>query len=371
MKQFFAFVKKEFYHILRDKRTILILLVMPIAQIILFGFAITTEVKNTPLAILDPSKDDATRQITERLAASDFFTLTRELNNSEEVEKAFQTGDVKLVIVFSENFQNNLFHTNDAKIQIIADATDPNQANTFANYASNIINLWRMENSQLSTLNSQFKIVPEIKMLYNPQMKGAYNFVPGVMGLVLVLICAMMTSISIVREKEIGTMEILLVSPVKPIYIILAKITPYFALSIINLTTILLLSVFVLGVPVAGSLFLLILLSLIFIFVGLSLGLLVSNIVKTQVAAMLISAVVMMMPTMLLSGMMFPIESMPKILQIISVIPPNRWYVEGIIKIMIMGVEAKHVIKEFAILSFMAIILLTVSLKKFNIRMSN
>ena len=226
-------------------------------------------------------------------------------------------------------------------------------------------------NSQFSTLNSQLRIVPEIKMLYNPQMKGAYNFVPGVMGLVLVLICAMMTSISIVREKELGTMEVLLVSPVKPIYIILAKITPYFALSIINLTTILLLSVFVLDVPVAGSLLLLLLFSLLFILVGLSLGVLISSIVRTQVAAMLISAVVMMMPTMLLSGMMFPIESMPKILQWISVIPPNRWYVEGVIKIMIMGVEAKYVLKEFAILGAMAIVLLAVSLKKFNIRIDN
>ena len=381
MKQFIAFVKKEFYHILRDKRTILILLVMPVVQIILFGFAITTEVKNTPMGILDPSKDVATRQITERLAASDYFTLARELHDAEDVEKAFQSGDVKLVIVFSENFHNNLIHKGEAAVQVIADATDPNQANTFANYASNIINQWTMDtglnqwtmdNGQLSmnqNNNSQFRIIPEIKMLYNPQMKGAYNFVPGVMGLVLILICAMMTSISIVREKEIGTMEILLVSPVKPIYIILAKITPYFTLSIINLTTILLLSVFVLGVPISGSLLLLILFSLLFILVGLSLGIMVSNIVKTQVAAMLISAVVMMMPTMLLSGMIFPIESMPKILQWISVIPPNRWYIEGVIKIMIMGVEAKYVLKEFAILSFMAIVFLTVSLKKFNIRM--
>jgi len=206
--------------------------------------------------------------------------------------------------------------------------------------------------------------------LYNPQMKGAYNFVPGVLGLVLILICAMMTSVAIVREKEMGTMEVLLVSPVKPIFIILAKITPYFALSIINLTTILLLSVFVLDVPIAGSLFLLILLSLLFIFVALSLGMLISNVVKTQVAAMLISVVVLMMPTMLLSGMIFPIESMPKILQWVSVIPPNRWYVEGVIKVMIQGVEAKYVLKEFAILGFMAIVLLTVSLKKFNVRLN-
>jgi ABC-2 type transport system permease protein len=226
-------------------------------------------------------------------------------------------------------------------------------------------------NSAQPIFNYQFSIINSVKMLYNPQMKGAYNFVPGVMGLVLILICAMMTSISIVREKEIGTMEVLLVSPVKPLYIILAKITPYFVLSIVNLSTILLLSVFVLGVPIAGSLFLLISFSLIFILVGLSLGILVSSMVKTQVAAMLISVVVMMMPTMLLSGMIFPIESMPKILQIISVIPPNRWYVEGVIKIMIQGVEAKYVVKEFAILSAVAIGLLTVSLKKFSIRMES
>jgi ABC-2 type transport system permease protein len=372
---FIAFVKKEFYHILRDKRTILILLVMPIVQIILFGFAITTEVKNTPMAIFDPSKDAATRQITERLAASDYFTLARELHNPDEIDKAFQKGDVKLVVVFSENFQNNLFHTGEAAVQVIADATDPNQANTFANYASAIINQWRIDNGQLTmnqNNNYQLSIINcQLKMLYNPQMKGAYNFVPGVMGLVLILICAMMTSVSIVREKETGTMEILLVSPIKPIYIILAKITPYFALSIINLTTILLLSVFVLNVPIAGSLFLLILFSFLFIFVGLSLGLFVSNMVKTQVAAMLISVVVMMMPTMLLSGMIFPVESMPKILQWVAVLPPNRWYVEGVIKLMIMGVEAKYVIKEFAILGAMATVLLTVSLKKFSIRIEN
>ncbi|MCK9448024.1 MAG: ABC transporter permease [Bacteroidales bacterium] len=374
MKQFIAFVRKEFNHILRDRRTILILLVMPIVQIILFGFAITTEVKDTPMAILDPSKDEATRQVTEQLAASRFFTLVSELRSTEEVEKAFQKGDVKLVVVFSDNFQSNLFHTGEAAVQIIADASDPNQASTFTNYASNIITTVYLDlasKTQIITGDIRpLRIIPEIKMLYNPQMKGAYSFVPGVMGLVLVLICTMMTSISIVREKEMGTMEVLLVSPVKPIYILLAKITPYFALSVINLTSILLLSVFVLGVPIKGSLSLLILFSLLFIFVGLTLGLLVSNIVKTQVAAMIFSGVVMMMPTLLLSGMIFPIDSMPKILQWISVIPPNRWYIEGVVKLMIQGVSAKFVLKEFVILGLMAVLLLAVSLKKFNVRLS-
>jgi ABC-2 type transport system permease protein len=363
MKQFLIFVKKEFYHILRDRRTVLILLVMPVIQIILFGFAISTEVKNTPFAVFDASNDEATRLITERLQASNYFTLVGMLHSPDEVERAFQTGEAKLVVVFGDKFNENMLRLGTADIQLIADATDPNQANTFVNYASNIIG------SGIDVASSKFAIIPTVRMLYNPQMKGAYNFVPGVMGLVLLLICAMMTSISIVREKEIGTMEVLLVSPVKPLYIILAKITPYFVLSIVNLTTILLLSFFVLGVPIAGNLALLIAFSLLFILVGLSLGILISSIVRTQVAAMLISVVGLMMPTMLLSGMIFPIESMPKILQWLSCVPPNRWYIQGVVKLMIQGVEAQFILKEFVILALMAIVLLAASLKKFSVRL--
>jgi ABC-2 type transport system permease protein len=368
MKTLLSFVKKEFYHILRDRWTMLILLVMPVIQIILFGFAISTEVKNTPFAVLDEAKDEASRQIVERLAASGSFTLVKNLHSADEIEKSLRTGEVKMVAVFEKSAKNQ------NNCQLIADATDPNQANTFVNYASNIINEWIIDNRQLTANGEQNNyqmptVSCQLKMLYNPQMKGAYNFVPGVMGLVLMLICAMMTSISIVREKETGTMEALLVSPVKPLYIILAKITPYLALSFVNLTTILLLSVFVLGMPIAGNLALLIALSLLFILVGLSLGILISSMVRTQVAAMLTSAVVLMMPTMLLSGMIFPIESMPKILQWVSVLPPNRWYIQGVIKIMIQGVEAQYAVKEFVILATMAFVFLAVSLKKFSVRL--
>jgi ABC-2 type transport system permease protein len=348
MKQFLSFVRKEFYHIFRDKRTVLILLVMPVIQIILFGFAITTEVKNARVAIFDPSKDVSTRQIIDRLQASEYFTLVEELHNPDEIQRIFKAGKASLVIVFGE-----------ASVQLIADATDPNQATMLAYYASNIIN---NEKSQ-PVINCQ------LKMLYNPQMKGAYNFVPGVMGLILMLICAMMTSISIVREKETGTMEILLASPVKPLSIILAKMTPYFTLSIVNLITILLLSVFVLNVPVAGNLLLLIMISLLFILTALALGLLISNVVNTQVAAMLISGMGLMMPTMLLSGLMFPIENMPAILQWFSAILPVRWYIEAVRKVMIQGVDAVYIIKELLILTGMALFLLTVSLKRFNIRL--
>ena len=249
----------------------------------------------------------------------------------------------------------------------MADATDPNMATTRTNYAAGIIASVQQELMPPGV--SVATIVPDVKLLYNPQMKSTYNFVPGVMGLILMLICAMMTSISIVREKETGTMEILLVSPVKPLFVILSKAVPYFVLSFINLVTILLLSVYVLHVPVAGSLFWLITVSLLFIFVSLALGLLISSVTRTQVAAMLASGLILMMPTMILSGMIFPIESMPLVLQIISDILPARWYIQAVRKLMIEGVDITLVLKEVGILAFMAAVLITISFKKFKNRL--
>lgn len=368
MKQFISFIKKEFYHIFRDKRTILILLVMPVIQILLFGFAITTEVKDVRIAIFDPSKDASTQHIKERFQASEYFTIAEEISNPDRINDVFKSGKIDMVIVFSENFADNLLRTNEASIQLIADGTEPNQASMLTVYATGILGSYQQE--LIEQYKLPFQIVPEIRMLYNPQSKSAYNFVPGVMGLILILICAMMTSIAIVREKETGTMEILLSSPLKPIYIILAKAVPYFILSIVNLITILLLSVYVLDVPIAGSLFWLVFVSLIFIFLALSLGLLISTMVNTQMAAMLASGMGLMMPVMLLSGMMFPIESMPEILQWVSSIVPARWYIEAVKKIMIQDVEIRYVAKELIILTVMAAGLVLFSLKQFKSRLN-
>ncbi len=368
MKQFITFVRKEFYHIFRDKRTMLILLGMPIIQILLFGFAITTEVKNTQVAVFDPSKDVSTQRIKERFQASEYFTIAEELQSPDQINDVFKYGKINLVVVFSENFADNLLHKGKATIQLIADGTDPNQASMLTGYASGILGSYQQELAERYKV--PFQILPEVKMLYNPQGKSAYNFVPGVMGLILMLICAMMTSIAIVREKETGTMEVLLSSPLKPIYIILAKAVPYFTLSIANLLTILLLSVFVLDVPIAGSLFWLVVISLLFIFMALSLGLLISTLVDTQMAAMLASGMGLMMPVMLLSGMIFPIESMPAILQWISAIIPARWYIEAVKKIMIQGVEIQFVLKETGILAAMTGGLIILSLSKFKTRLN-
>ncbi len=367
MKQFLAFVRKEFYHIFRDRTTVAILLLLPVLMLILFGYAITTEVKNTNIAILDPSKDVATKTITERLNISEYFTVVKSISSPDEIQPLFRQGKVNMVVVFSSNFYENLLHTGNAQIELITDGSDPNSAKTIVSYATNIIGLYQKELFRIE--NIPFQIQPQIKLLYNPEMKGAYNFVPGVMGMIILLICAMMTSISIAREKELGTMEILLVSPMKPIYIIFSKTIPYFVLSLANLTTILILSVFVLKVPIAGSLVTLIFLSLVYIFLALSLGLLISSVVESQQVALLISGMVLMLPTIMLSGMMFPVENMPWPLQILSHIVPAKWYILAVKKIMIKGLGISSIIKELSILLGMGFFLSVASLKKFKNRL--
>lgn len=340
---------------------------MPIVQIILFGFALTTEVKDAQIAVYDLSKDVSTRQIIQKIQANEYFTLVKYLDSPDQIEQVMKEGKAGMVLVFDSDFHANLLSTGEAAIQIIADATDPNQATTMTNYATSILNQYQQE--MASQQNASIRIVTQTRMLYNPQMEGAYNFVPGVMGMILMLICAMMTSIAIVREKEKGSIEILLTSPVKPIFIIISKAVPYFTLSVVNLIVILLLSVFVLKVPIAGSLFLIFFTSFLFILVALLLGLLISNLAETQVAAMLISGMGLMMPTMLLSGMMFPIESMPMVLQYLSSIMPARWYIEIIKKLMIQGVDGVYILKEFIILVVMILCLLAASLKTFKVRL--
>lgn len=339
----------------------MILLGMPVLQIILFGFAITTELNHSRVAVLDPSKDAVTTRITERIDENRYFSVVKELSSASDIETVFRHDEADIVVAFTPDFDANL-STGEAGIQLVVDATDPNTGNMMAGYVQGIV-------GQALQSGTQSSPIVQTHLLFNPQMKSAYNFVPGVMGLILMLICAMMTSISIVREKETGTMEVLLVSPIRPIFIILAKAVPYLVLSCVNLATILLLSVYVLHVPVEGSLWTLSFLSLLLIAVALSLGLLISCVVQNQVAAMIVSGMGLMMPVMLLSGMIFPIESMPAVLQWISNIIPARWYIQAVKKVMIEGLGMAAVWHEALILSGMTALLIGLSLKKFKERL--
>ncbi|MDI9858526.1 MULTISPECIES: ABC transporter permease [Flectobacillus] len=367
MKLFLAFITKEFKHILRDTRTLIILFGMPIVQIILFGFALTNEVKDSRIGILDYSKDQASQQIIQELDASRYFDVEANFSNPKQIDQAFKEGKIRLAVVFPANFRHSLFQQNTASIQLIADASDPNTASTVVNYASAILKSYQDEILGEQTL--PYTIQPEIRMLYNPQLKGAYNFVPGVMAMILLLISAMMTSIAIVREKELGTMEVLLVSPVPPILVIVTKAIPYVLLSFINVSTILILSVNLLDVPIQGSLLLLLGESMLFIFAALALGLFISTITNSQQVAMLASLMVLLLPTLIFSGFMFPIENMPKPMQFISNLIPSKWYFFIVRDVMIKGLGFKSVLKESLILVAMTIGFVLIALKNYKTRL--
>ena len=351
MKQFISFVIKEGRHILRDKRTMLILFGMPVVLMLIFGFAITNDVRNVRTIVVTSSTDHLTQQAVERLAASEYFTITAAVATPKEAEQLIRNQKADMAIVFSNDFASKR-----GGVQFIVDGADPNMAQQWANYATGV-----MTNLSGSMVNA--------KMLYNPQMRSAYNFVPAIMGMLLMLVCAMMTSISIVREKERGTMEVLLVSPVRPLMIIVAKAIPYLVLAFVILTVILLMGHYVLGVPLHGSIIWIYLVSTIYIMLALSLGLLISNIATTQLMALLLSAMVLLVPIVMLSGMLFPIESMPKILQWIALVVPPRYYIEAMRKLMIMGVGLGEVMRETLILTGFTVVLLAVALAKFNKRL--
>ena len=376
MKQFISFVIKEARHILRDKRTMLILFGMPTVLMLLFGFAITTDVKNVRTVVVTSEMSPHTQQAVERLSQSEYFVITQTVSTPREAELLIrhQKADISLTPGPSPPGEGSR-----RTWQIMVDGSDPNMAQQWTTYASSILAqpVGGIVNSLPSpvgkatggALPSPVGEGPGVRLLYNPQMRSAYNFVPAIMGMLLMLICAMMTSISVVREKEKGTMEVLLVSPVRPLMVILAKAVPYLVLAFVILITILLMARFVLGVPLAGSLFWILAVSTLYILLALSLGLLISNVAQTQLVALLLSAMVLLMPVVMLSGMLFPVESMPQVLQWLSAVVPPRYYIQAMRKLMIMGVGIGDVLTEVLVLAAMTALLLTVALKKFKVRL--
>ena len=359
MGGFWSFVKKETLHILRDPRTMLIVLGMPVVQLLLFGFAISTEVNNIDVAIVAPHPSEAVRQFVARLEANPYFTLRGGISGAE-IDRTLRRGDAEAVVVFAADFDRRMERLargedGRAAIQLVMDASNTNTALAGAAYLRQALLPSRPEALSVET-----------RLLYNPQMKSAYNFVPGIMGLIFIVICAIMTSVSIVREKETGTMEVLLVSPVRPIRIILAKMIPYFVLSCLDLVTILLLARYVLGVPMSGSIVGIVSTSLLYLALALALGLFISTTADRQITALIISTMLMLLPLIMLSGMVFPIENMPWILRTLSCIIPARWYIDAIRKLMIEGLPFAAVARDFLILAGMTLALVVVALKKFN-----
>lgn len=366
--QLLSFVRKEFYHVLRDRKVLLILFGMPVVQVLLFGFVLSNEVKNSKIIVVDYAKDAVSQAIITKISASHYFDVINQHIPHHQIDEAFKEGKIKAAVVFPENLSQQLLHQQRAQVQFILDATDVNTANTINGYLSAIIYDYVV--LQNKGVSPPFQIISETRMLYNPELKGAPNFVPGVMAMVLLLVCVLMTAVAIVKEKEMGTMEVLLVSPIKPFLIIISKAIPYLLLSFINLLSILLVSVYILDVPIRGSVMLLLAESTLFIITCLSLGILISIRTSSQQVAMLISLVGMLLPTLMLSGFMFPIENMPYVLQLISNIVPSRWYYIIVKDVMIKGAGFSSIWQETIILVVMTVVLLVASLKNFKIRLA-
>lgn len=368
MKQFITFVRKEFYHVLRDRKTLLILFGMPVVQILIFGFALSNEVKNSRIVVMDQAKDVASQQLISRIEASRYFEIEKTILSQKQIDEAFKQGKIKMALILPSGFNEKLLHENAAQIQVIADASDPNIATTLTNYVNSIVQDFQSDMNE--NFSVPYRIIPETRMLYNPQQKSVHSMVPGVMALILMLVCVMMTAISIVREKETGTMEILLVSPFKPFLVILSKAVPYLLLSFINIITILVMSVWLLELPINGSIPLLLAVSTLYIITCLSLGIFISIKTESQQAAMTISLMGMLLPTLMFSGFMFPIENMPVPLQVISNIVPAKWFNIIIKSVMIKGLGLGAIWKEVLILTGMTLFFLLVSVKSFKIRLA-
>ena len=366
MKIFLAFIKKEFRHVWRDRRSLTILLGLPIVMMLLFGFAISNEVKDSKVAIIDYSKDVMSRQLIDRIGQSNYFTVLSSYENEEAIESAFRKGDIRLAIIIPPDFASSL-PKDGSSIRILADASDPNTANIVINYANAI--LADFMKSNFTPLQEPISIKVESRMLYNPQLKSSYNFVPGVMTLIMMLLGTMMTAVSIVKEKEMGTMEILLVSPMKPILVIISKAIPYLVLCFIDVLLILLMSYTLLEMPLRGNIPLLLGESLLFIVTTLSFGLLISTLVASQQMAMFISLVGFLMPALVFSGFMFPIENMPIPLQVISNVVPTKWYFYILKTIMIKGLGFEYIIMPTIILFSMTTLFILLTLRNFKVRL--
>lgn len=368
MKRFMAFVRKEFLHIFRDYRTLIILFGLPAAQILIFGYAVRTDLTNAPIAVLDNARDEVSAELILKLEASEFFNLTHNIRSYSEIDEIFKKGRTRAVIIFPEELGARLTREGNATVGIITDGSEPNTANLVAGYTTAILNEWSASLTA-GTTQSMPLINTEVKMYFNPNLESQFMFVPGVITLILILVSALMTSVTIVREKEFGTMEVLLVSPLKPWQIITGKVAPYFFLSLVNVVVILIMAWVVFGLPVRGSVALLMAETMLYILLGLAIGIFVSASVQKMENAIFVSFLALMLPSLLLSGFIFPIENMPKGYDWVSLFLPPRWFVDIIRSIMIKGAGFSFVWKETLILVAMTVFFIFLSARKFKIRL--
>lgn len=342
MTVFWSFCYKETKHVLRDTKTLVLLVIVPAMLALLFGFAISTDVQNIDVAIVAPKLTSEVHEAVTKLNQNQYFTF-QGLCTQPEAEGMLRSGKADAIVCFD--------HEDASRMHIMLDASNTNMSQSADIYIRGLL-------ASDNTIMKQMKSIFEIQMLYNPQMRSAYNFVPGIMGLLFILICTLMTSVSIAREKENRTMAVLLVSPVRPLTIIVAKMFPYMVLSFINLIIILCITWFILELPMVGNVMAIIGVSTLYIILALFLGLLISVVSKTQVAALLQCALLILSPAILFSGMIYPLENLPLWLRPASWGMPATWYISALRKLMIEGLEFEYVQSEVIIMFLMTVLIL-------------
>ncbi len=366
MSALWGLLRKEMLHILRDRRTLVVLILMPIVEVLLFGFSIRTDVTDVRLAIVDPAPDAATLALRNRFAAGALFHTVAVLSRHDDLEPMFQTDAIQLAVEFPPNFARTLARGGAAQVHVITDATEPNSGTARQNYVAAVIDAYQQS---LPAPTGSVRIVPSVRARFNPTLASSNLFVPGLLAFVLNIIAALMTALSLTREKETGTMEALLVSPLRPWQIIVGKVAPYLAIGFIGVLAVLVEASVVFHVPIRGSVTLLLAEGTLFILVALSIGILVSARTSSQRVAMMGAMLGTMLPTQMLSGFIFPIESMPRVLQWITLIVPARWFVTIARGIMLKGVGIGYLATETLVLAVMALVLLVASTRSFSVRL--
>lgn len=368
MKSLRGFIIKEFHHILRDRQTLSILLLLPLAQVVLFGFALRTDVRDVRLLIVDPTPDQASLELRSRFAASDLFDIVQVLPASDRLADWFERGAADQAIVLEPRLTHALRRGDGAQVLIITDTSDPNIGSTMQAYATAIIQSYEHE---LRTRTGQsITIVPNTRMRFNPTLESVNLFIPGLIALVLTVVAALMSAISLSREKERGTLEILLVSPLRPWQIIVGKMLPYMLLGFAIVLSVIAAAWLIFRVPFRGSVTLLLAESLLFIVTSLGLGVLIASRTNSQRTAMMGALVGLMMPSTILSGMIFPIASMPAWLQPVTNVIPAKWFVLISRGIMLKGVGIEYLWQETLILGGMTLLLVVAAVRSFDIRLS-
>ncbi len=361
-----AFMAKEVRHVLRDRQTLLILLLLPLAQMVLFGYAVRTDIETVRVAIVDPTPDVATRALRSRFASNGRFVMVPVAPRAEALDALFRRDAIDVGVIVPNRLAAGLAEGRTEQLQVITDAADPNSGITMRNYASAVIRAWQREVLAPPPVG----LTTTVRMRFNPSLESVNLFVPGLMALILTLVTAMMTALSLSREKERGTFEVLLVSPLRPWQIIVGKVLPYLVLAFANVVTVLLAAWLVFGVPFVGSLTLLLGASMLYALVGLALGVLIAAVTTSQLAAMLAAVAGTMLPNIMLSGMVFPIASMPAPLRLVTAIVPARWFITICRGVMLKGAGLDVLWPDLLVLVAMAVVLMLAATKRSSVRLA-